>query len=210
MCWNAEVSISAFVVGSVINSVILYVAVRQQKQATQDKKQLLSALATLCIGWYWVIGMQLWEYLVWTFPDNNFYAKMAFVFNITQILVLYLLFINGNVENYNKIIASIALLLYICVMLYPYKNQKITVNSCERLQYSWWDSNWKAAAYMLSLITIFLCLVRPIQWSASTLAVIILFLIFSMIFYKKYVPSMWCFFAVSVPVFAYLLSFLWK
>lgn len=207
MCWSAAASLSAFLSGLLVSVGVSIFAYRQKKWS----------LMALAVGWTWVIGMQLWEYFIWRNPTSNeTYASLAYVFNITQILVLGLIFLTFF-HNQGMVCRGVAmgvLLLYTCYMLY-FSPQMGSMNvrpvSCTdglpHLQYPWWTMMpLGGLIYILSLILIFLLLVRPLAWSVKTIAMIMTLFFFSWTFYSKSVASMWCFFAVSMPILSMLAS----
>jgi hypothetical protein len=200
MCWNAPVSLASFLSGLLVSFGMGFLALKQKK----------IELAVLSFGWSWVICMQLFEYFIWTHPeDNNVYARWAFVFNITQILLLGLLFLTFfDHPTPNKIAVCSILFVYVFYMLYYAHDAMINISKQEHLQYNWWETlplgNW---VYILSLCAVFLLIIRPFAWSLRTLGVIIFLLLISTLFYSNSIASMWCWFSVSVPIFSYLLYF---
>lgn len=207
MCWNAEVSIVAFIIGMFMTMVVSVIAVKQRKPY----------LVALALGWSWVICMQLFEFFIWRNQEipsasNEFYSRWAYLFNVTQVIVLALLFLTlfDNYPKRNRYIATIILFVYISYLLYNSpKNMIVKGGGCgtPHLQYSWWDElPMGSMVYLVSLILIFILIVRPLYWSLATLGVIMSFLGISWIFYSKSVASMWCFFAVLVPLCSLFLS----
>jgi hypothetical protein len=198
MCWNAPVSLASFITGLLISFGIGITAIRQKKPE----------LAVLSFGWSWVICMQLFEYFIWTNPtDNSIYARWAYVFNITQVLVLGLLFLAFfEHPKQNKIIACGILFLYSCYMFYYAQDVITSVSQKKHLQYNWWSQlPYGGIIYILTLCSVFLLLVRPSGWSIRTLAIILLLLWISAIFYSDCLASLWCFFAISVPVISFIM-----
>jgi len=203
MCWNASVSLTTFLLGIITSGLIGVIAYRQ-------KKYPLSALS---FGWMWVVCMQLFEYYIWMNQEENEVAsRWAYVFNVTQILVLALIFLVffDNYPKTNKYIATTLLLFYMTYILYygsTLGEMKTTTGGCAspHLQYGWWDKMpYASTIYILALILIFVLIVRPLYWSMMTLIMILILLFLSTIFYSKSVASMWCFFAVSIPLISYL------
>lgn len=209
MCWNAEASISSFIFGLVLSFMIAISAYRQKKWP----------LLALSIGWTWVLTMQLLEYFLWIYPpdvspkENELFSKVAFIFNITQVIVLGLIFLSffGHMSSsFSKFLGILILLFYTCYMMYYAQTIGTlhTKGSCSNphLEYTWWDRiPYGSTIYILSLISIFLLVVKPFVWSVATLGSILLLLLMSCIFYSKSVASMWCFFAVIVPFLSFLL-----
>lgn len=199
MCWNATTSMTSFIFGVIISIIIGYIALKQKKYS----------LAILSFGWTWVICMQLFEFFIWNSKDENKnISKLTYIFNVTQILVLGLLFLSFTKNNYiSKIIVVSVLLLYTSYILYYSDISNVTVNKDCHLSYNWWDKiPFGGIIYTISLICIFLLIVKPFYWSLYTTITIILFLLLSCLFYSNNVASMWCFFAVIVPIISYVIS----
>ena len=84
MCWNATTSMISFIFGIIICLIIGYIAIKQEKYS----------LAILSFGWIWVIFMQLFEFFIWNSNnENRTISKFAYIFNITQIVILGILFL---------------------------------------------------------------------------------------------------------------------
>jgi len=200
MCWNAPVSLITFIAGCITCIIIGIVSYKQRKYE----------LMALSFGWIWVICMQLWEYFIWKNPNHQNMFKMAYLFNITQVILLGLIYLCffKNQGTINRCIAFIILLFYTCYFLYQKQDRYINVkNDSGHLDYKWWNkSSYSSMVYLISLILIFLVLVRPFRWSVMTITYIILLLLLSKLFYSNSVASMWCFFAVSVPIMSYVFS----
>jgi len=208
MCWNATSSISFFISGFIINLIILQIAIAQKK----------NYLVAFCLGWFFVLCMQLLEYFIWSRIGNKTtLGYLTFYFNIFQILVVYLVALsvsrNYNIPMLNKILASIIVMIYLGGVLWMTRkmqpNDYIVDTSQKHLPYPWWDHMKNGGLlYLFSLITIFLLLFRPFQWALLTIITIVLLLVFSYIIYKPYVASMWCFFVVFMPLFSFLFTLL--
>lgn len=205
MCWNSSVSMTTFILGIIISLFIGVVAYKQKKWP----------LMALSFGWTFVVCMQLFEYLLWINQDNHrkneFFSRLTFIFNITQILFMGLIFLTFFKDQpiINRSIIAFLLLFYVGYVLYftLSMNELLTYPGCDKhLSYSWWGQlpfgGWM---YIIILSLIFLLLVRPLKWSIKTLAVILFFFALTAIVYPGSTPSLWCFFSVSVPVISYLL-----
>ena len=206
MCWNATASITAFISGIFASLIVAMIAYKQKKWQ----------LMALSIGWTWVVSMQLWEYFLWnnSLPStqNTRYSNLAYVFNITQVILLGFIFLTffNDQPMLNRTIAFLILFCYTGYMLYfaPRLGSMYVTPSCSNphLEYPWWDKiPFGGLIYMITLISIFLLLVRPLGWSIKTISVIMALFFMSWIFYSKSVASMWCFFAVLTPLISLLL-----
>ena len=199
MCWNATTSIVSFIVGVLVSCFIAWKALSEGKRA----------LAVLSLGWTWVVFMQLWEYFIWINPNNQTVSRYAYVFNVTQVLFLALIYLTFFTQyKENRAIAFVVVLLYMFYILYYSPPIEPTTVGCNgHLEYPWWKKiPMGGAIYLVSLILIFILLIQPFYWSMYTLAYILLLFGLSYWLFKYSVASMWCFFAVSVPMVSYMIS----
>ena len=203
MCWNSSSSLGFFIGGTLLTTIILSLATIQQKWY----------LVAFCLGWYWVLGMQLAEYFLWTHSKDFNAGYAAFFLNIMQIPIVYLVFAsvspNYQVPTWSLSLASLVLLAYLSGIAWMGKDlsrQDFMVNSTHQshLRYPWWDKmKFGGMLYLLSLIALFLLLARPLSWTLWTIATIVAFFMVSYIFYRPYLASMWCFLVVIMPLFAF-------
>ena len=201
MCWNATSSLIFFIIGTLLNTIILSLSIIDQKYN----------MIALCGSWYFALIMQLLEYFIWSKTNILFTSKVAYMFNILQITVLYSFYMIVSsyyeVSWYCKFLASLIQMIYIffCIQWSIELHQKsLKVKTQSHLVYPWWNYT-KSFIYLLAFIGIFLLLVRPFQWSIPVLAIILFFMMISYIFYRPYVASMWCFLVIIVPVLAYFI-----
>jgi hypothetical protein len=203
MCWSAKSSMIFFILGMIVNTVILSISIYEQKYNR----------IAFCTGWYFVLAMQLLEYFIWKEKKNTTVSFIAYCFNILQILIIYQSFMMVS-EYYQvdwlcKFFASIFVLSYILICLrwtfQMNRNLKVS-NSCPHLLYPWWN-HWKGAIYLFFFISLFLLLARPFYWSIVILSIMLFLFVLSFIFYRPYVASLWCFFVVFLPIIAYALPF---
>lgn len=194
MCFDAKTSLISFVLGIIISIGVGLWGIRQRDET----------LALLSFGWSWVVFMQWWEYMIWSQWNPVFASKMAFVFNVLQIPVLYFLFfLVSNASLCCKYIATMIVFVYLCVFFYPQSNTFQVQTRHRHLIYPWWSNSWRSAFYFIGLIAVFLLLIRPLSWSFCCVTTLFLLLFFSKLIYKsENVPSLWCFFAVCFPVLA--------
>ena len=202
MCWNAPVSLVAFLVGVMVTTCILGMAIVHHRYN----------LATFCAGWYLVVAMQLLEYFIWRHPDNHRAASWAYLLNVLQIAVIYVCFtaVQGiyHVPWYLSCIASAWIVSYV-VMVKQFTSQQpwgsVMVNTTTpHLVYPWWTYR-KGGLYLVYFITMFLLLARPWPWTLATLAVLLGIFLITFVFFHRYVASMWCFGVLLVPLLMYAL-----
>ena len=200
MCWNANASLTSFILGTFINiSVMLYFK--------------NTIVAVICIVWQWILMMQISEYFIWKGQDNKQHksaslgTRASLIFNITQPLVVFLCFILTNkVKMSFKIIASIVILFYVSFMIInlnrqkEYKSLKPSSN-CKHMSLQWWsDIKYGGIIYCITLITILLLLLRPLSISIFMASYLIITLLISSIFYSCGQASMWCWLVIPFPI----------
>jgi len=200
MCFDATTSLVSFVSGIVLSVIVMSYGIAMKQQA----------LAILAGGWVWVIFMQWWEYMIWSNRSREMAMRMAYVFNIMQIPLLYFLFILWSPVSFlYKALATLVIFVYVCIMSYP--NTSTDVRVSNHLNYSWWSNQTRVVMYFLGLAAIFCLLVRPLAWSLCCVVTLFVLLGLSMAIYgRQGVPSLWCFFAVFFPVLAWLYAILLK
>ena len=199
MCWNAQTSITSFILGTIINiAVILYF-----------KSNIITVI---CIILQYVLMMQLSEFLIWKDQKcgklNKIGTNMALFFNLTQPLFVFILLImTSKVDLKLKIISTVTILIYMCYMMINLnKNKEYTCvtpsKKCSHLNLNWWnDFKFGGGLYCLTLIIIILCLARPLKISIFTLVYIFIALFISEKFYSCGAPSIWCYAIVFFPIF---------
>lgn len=208
MCWNAPVSITSFILGLLISIGIGIYALKHKRYS----------LAALSFGWIWVIGMQFIDFMLWqnkcnSSSVNKNYTKWGYILNVLQPVILFGIFINFSgkygVSTKYKIIASVTIISYIIYLL-SQANKVFASTECietskEHLQYPWWEKmKGGGYIYLVTLIIIFIMLVRPFKWSMKVLAYILGSLLFSSLVFRYGTASMWCWFAVITPFLALL------
>lgn len=196
MCYTADKSIYAFIVGSSI-SLYLY------NQTNTDLK---------IIGgfFFFVSFMQLFDYIFWTTKDvetNRLTTKIACIFNhLLPIVLAYLIIkfkgkISTNLRN-------LVILYIVVITVYTVSNWSsldttvVTKESSPSLHWKW--NHWKYAEYIYILFLIVLMTLffyNTVYPYTSTVLVFISFL-FSYYKYRDQVSygRFWCYFAAYAPV----------
>ena len=86
MCWNAETSLASFILGSIINTIVMFYF--------KDNKDVL----TICVIWQFILLIQASEYLIWIDQDckdtNQIGTKAAMVLTIMQPIFVYIVLMN--------------------------------------------------------------------------------------------------------------------
>jgi hypothetical protein len=198
MCYTANNSIYAFIVGS---SVSLYLF----NQSNSDLK---------VIGgfFFFVSFMQLFDYIFWTTKNietNRLTTKISCIFNHLQPLFLAYLIVKhkGNLSNNLR---NLVLLYCLVITIYTVSNWSsldttiVTKESTPSLYWEW--NHWKYAEYIYVLFLIVLMTLlyyntkSPYNYTSTILA----FIIFLFSYYKYRVQisygRFWCYFAAYAPV----------
>jgi len=203
MCYTADKSIYAFIVGSLI-SIYLF------NQTNNDLK---------IIGgfFFFVTFMQLFDYIFWTTNNvetNRLTTKIACLFNHLQPLVLAYLIVKykGVLSNNLK---NLIILYSIIITLYTVSNWKsldttiVTSESYPSLNWSWNHWEYSEYVYILFLITLMTLFFYNINPPYNKAGMILIFVSFLFSYYKyqiqKSTGRFWCYFAAYAPaIFLFL------
>jgi hypothetical protein len=172
MCWSAESSKNAYIIG-LLSSVILLVYGDET-----DK----------CIGLFFtlVVHIQLIEYFIWKYPErgnvNNIATKMIFpvlILQMASMVVGYYLFQPTNLskEQTKKVLTYVAVITFLAIGSILYLSRNIQVFS-KKIQGKGilWGSTWDVLDYksknlicdittILYLSTLF---ITPLFWKSKT------------------------------------------
>jgi len=193
MCWNADVSISTFLLGFLT---ILYKG--------------FNGYPLVELGFYFtVILIQLYEYFIWTYYNNpviNTIATICLMITIALQPIISSLLLSD--KNYNLMLISI--FIYICIILLTNKNIKLLkdnisdINSLTKEFYSYRGKdghlvwNWTKNNNNFTFIIYLIFLIIPIYIYGLYDLLIIggIFLAITVYKYNKYdtLGSMWCWF----------------
>lgn len=204
MCWNEQVSWGTFIVGTIFNILIAWYF---------DE----SIITLLCALFQWVIMMQFFEAIAWRNQPskqganpclNKFAAVGGLIFNLTQPIILALgLILFTTVSMVNKVIAMCIVFLYICWIILALNSTKefdhlTPSEGCRHLDLYWWHSvPYGAIPYIITLFSVILLLIQPVDLAWFEAVYIALTLILSAWLYSCGTGSVWCFFAVGAPIF---------
>lgn len=203
MCINAKTSLGSFVVGTIINGILL-----NSKPSTD---YFITALI-----YEFILTMQLFDFIAWKDSMcgklNAFATKGAFIQNMLQpvVVMLLLLYFTKNENKISKGIVNILLVFYISYIFYNlYYNKSpksITclrpTKKCKYLQYDWWNNigEYPIFIYLIPIVVSFLLLLSSSKLAIiNSLYFIISFLI-SGLFYACGLPSIFCLFATGGPL----------
>ena len=195
MCWNEPVSWTTFAIGTALNIFNIFYF--------QD-----TTLTLISLVLQWLLLMQFFEALAWRDQNcgqlNNFATNGALIANVTQPLIVFMLFCTFTPANETaKTIALSIAITYTCYILYKL-NQRggyqclQPSDSCSHLDLYWWK-DMSGFIYCLALFSIMLLLIRPIHLAVFTSSYIGFTLVLSILFYSCGVGSMWCWFTSFAP-----------
>lgn len=222
MCYNATVSIIAFVVGTLLN--ILTVALIPKP-----------AVIAVSIVWEWALLMQLFDFFLWKtqnepctdamFGNAKWKTTGAFVANILQPFIAFIAIIliaGSEVSTSAKIAATMLFVGYVVYMLGATSQMKplgcvkagcspsnsgevcpqggCSAPCSDNLNYSWWN-HLSGLVYLVVLVGVVLLLLRPFSFALMQSAFILITLFIAMLSVKGTVPSVWCLLAASAPFF---------
>jgi hypothetical protein len=198
MCYTANKSIYAFIVGS---SVSLYLF----NQSNSDLK---------VIGgfFFFVSFMQLFDYIFWTtnnIETNRLTTKIACVFNNIQPLVLaYLIVKYKGGLSYN--LRNLVLLYGLVITVYTVSNWSsldttiVKKESTPSLYWEWNHWNYAEYIYVLFLIVLMTLFFYNTNSPYNYTSIILVFISFLFSYYKYRVQisygRFWCYFAAYAPV----------
>lgn len=196
MCWNEPISWTTFCVGTLFNIYLIW----------RFKTPVAIALAII---WEWAILMQLLDALLWMDQKcgtlNKVASKSAYIANITQPIVIFLVLLTiSTVDIKFKIMSCIVILFYIIYIIMTKSDVgKIECVKDEggHLDYFWWKKmKYGSIIFVLTVVLIVLFLLRPMKLSFFEVCYFLLTLILTAIFFNYGGPSIWCWFAAFAPI----------
>lgn len=209
MCWNKEVSLSMFSIGTAFNILAcIYIP--------------KAPVIAVSILWEWVLLMQLFDALVWfdnppkendksrdkiCSPLRRYSTLGAFAANILQPVILFIVLMFISPSNlYMKIVAAVLCVGYLSYVLGQVANMNrikcMSQNSDCHLEYNWWNSieGW---TYITTLFSVGLLLLRPWTFCLLEMGYILVTLVVTLIVYRQAdaMANMWCWMAAFAPIF---------
>lgn len=205
MCWSKNVSISMFILGTILN-LFVYTQFPNVKEVT-----VLLAYAQ------YVLLMQLFDALLWlnqTCNKTNIFAtNLQSLVIILQPVIFFLLAINIlEVENKDKKISTIFIIFYLFYMFYAMTSKyrlKCSQSINGHLKYEWLNMTSvyrPGIIYSITIMMLIFLLIKPKSFSIIINTSILLTIIISKLFYPDIGirAHMWCLYAVSLPIVVYL------
>ena len=199
MCFSKEVSLGTFIIGAIGSALVYSINTKIDK--------------ILAIFFFYIILMQLVEFILWNNLTCNIINKIttftAIILNATQPIVLAMLVLyNYKLPNQTSLI--IYTILYSLMMLiYNLQTTSLCTlkNKFNHLEWKWNNLflYWLVyGIYILYLSYIILSL--PFNWNITLLLLIVLPYLLSIYVYfgTNNIGSLWCFFAVFIPIIWYI------
>ena len=200
MCYNEYVSISTFIVTTIINYILL--------KSFGGNKNILS----IVIIWQWVILMQFFEAIIWISKYkkntlNTIGTYGAYIANILQPLIVYLsIILLTNQRKEYKLIFGVLVFSYIVYCIQRYiskikKNIKYLTNkdNCSNIHYVWWK-DMNASIYVILLVLLFIFAKPHTIYIPQLLYILITLFITIHTNSSCGNASIWCLMAAAAPL----------
>jgi len=217
MCYNYDVSITTFAIGSLAT---LYNIVSFGKNPLY-----------LCISLFWMaaILMQLWEAMLWKDYNCNLFTTLAKYTNLAQpLLGMLVLLIPNYIKNKKIKLPLVALVIFfylltISPIIFSKNNSFKCIKKDSSIALKWWDMK-KATVYVLAIVSLMKLLLPDKMFKYQAAFFLLGLLLANIIWlYQKYsnnpqitidsilnrtsgrVGSIWCWVAAAAPFYNYYL-----
>ena len=167
---------------------------------------------------FYVIIMQLFDYIFWIDQDNKknlnyIFSYIAPLFNYFQPSILYILklwIINSQIKTYYDKVILILNIIYVFISLFCYKNYIndkpiLTTKKGAHLNWKWID-HIIMLYYALFIINIFYK--SNIHYSIMATFIVFSGLFISSKYTDNFIGEIWCFISSSAPLFFLIGSYL--
>lgn len=202
MCWNESVSWATFIVGTILNIIVICLIPNPY-------------IIALAVAWEAVVIIQLFEALAWR-NKNTFATYGVYITTLLQpIIVILALLVVSDASYFIKTITVLLLIMYMIWAIYVTTITPIgvlsTSDTCNHLEFSWWlEFPFGPVPYLLTIIIGLLLLMRPIDLSLFIIILLAVTFGISAIFYSCSVGSLWCWFsACLMPIIAIYYYFMY-
>lgn len=197
MCWNEPVSWTTFIIGTILNLIVIFYI----------RKPVAYALAFIC---EWVLLMQFFEALIWRSKGkknglNKFGTNGAMISNLLQPLIIFMILIwISNVNSCFKIMSIILTISYVFYIIYRLNQidniNYVNLDNCTHINYTWWKQI-STIPYIILVLSLVLLLLRPITLSLIQCGFILLALFIAWLgFSSESIGSIWCWLVAIAPV----------
>lgn len=194
MCYNEPVSWGAFIIGTMANIAMIYLAIENN----------LLPLIVFGLAFEAVIIVQLFEALAWR-GYEKVGANGVLVATIMQPIIIGLALLYLPNDSWRKVVIGITLIAYTIYIVLSLNNRPNFTEfednpRCPHLVYSFWDYfPMKTFPYLAAMLLIFLLLLTtPLR--EITLGFLIFTLALSGLLYPCAVGSLWCLFSAGLPI----------
>jgi len=195
MCFSEKISWIAFFIGMIATFILLLFSI--------EANNLYITL--IALGFFSVVMVQFFEALLW-----RGYEKIGsygiIISTIMQPIIFGLLLLYPTNDIWKKALIGVLLVFYIVYILYSlFSNDKSNIinpnSECNNHLYykPWSNFPFGGAPYLIMLFLIF-ALLLPFEISSIVITLLIITLMLSVLVYPCAVGSLWCFFAISVPI----------
>ena len=208
MCISKNASIISFSIG-IISSILLYYF-GNKKYNNENKIYSLFL--------FYVIFMQLFDYIFWIDQDNKknlncIFSYIAPLFNYFQPTILYILKLkinNSEIKTYYDKLILLLNILYVIISIFCYKNYIndkpiLTIKKREHLKWKW-IKYMSTLYYILFLINIFYK--STIHYSIMAAFIVFGGLFISSKYTDNFIGEIWCFIASTGALFFLLGGYL--
>ena len=193
MCYNQSVSWTAFIIGTIINVILIVLFM--------DNWMIVA----LALFFQFVVTVQLFEALSWR-GQKELGANGILVLTLCQpiFLGMILLFVS-EVDPPLKLISGFILFLYIMWVIYSLNNisnfTSLEKGVCNHLDYSFWKDMGSIPYFIVALL-IAAILIKPASLAITFIVALFITLGLAMVFYncKDETASLWCLTSVLVPI----------
>ena len=198
MCWNASISFSSFIAGSLVCLCVW------QLESYQP-------IRLLTLLWMFVLFMQVVEGFIWLDQDctgvNQIATRVGTALNIMQPVVAYALFMSfklDGISDKQKLAATALVIFYMCFMLTSLYGASLPTcirpsENCRHLNLHVWKISYSGIVYVITLLSLILLLVRPLSLSLFVTACVAATFLISQWLYGCGQASMWCWLVVFLP-----------
>lgn len=201
MCVSKNASIITLTLG-IIGSILLYYF--GNKKYYKENKIYSFFL-------FYVILMQLFDYIFWIDQDNkknlnSLFSYIAPIFNYSQPTILYILKLwiqNSEISTYYDKLILLLNIFYVIICIFSYKNYindkpVLTVKKGPHLHWKWID-HISILYFALFIINIFYK--STLNYSIMSVLIVFFGLLVSSKYTDNFIGEIWCFIASIAPLY---------
>lgn len=195
MCYNEQVSISVFVVGTIFNLLLLFTFIH------------IPIVVALAIFLQFVVMVQLVEGFAWLGYHETTSSMILCLTTLQPVVLALLLFYVPETHYWGKVIIGLLIVIYLMWLVYSLNNspnfKSLEPGECGHLDYSFWKNIGSVPYFILAFFAILL--IQPADIGLVVLITLLITLFLSSFLYtcKNETPSLWCLFSVITPIVLY-------